>query len=130
MNTLADGGGIYVNGHTSAAYPSTMEGNFVDADEAVYAVFYLDGGATNWLVRNNVASNSPLPWAFFLQGDPACPAMDNSISEFYYQNTLAPNAQAPPSCNNTVDWASVVNVTGAWPAAASAIIAASGIRPL
>ena len=39
MTRLRDGGGIYVNGATSA--PNVMARNWVDSDEAVYAVFYL-----------------------------------------------------------------------------------------
>ena len=128
MNTLVDGGCIYVNGHSSAVLPSAIQRNYCDADEALYAVYYLDGGATNWNVEANVAANSPLPWAFFLQPDQTCPAMNNSVADFFYQDTLAPNAQTPASCNNTVDWPSIVNVTGEWPAAAAAIIAESGVR--
>ena len=43
MRLLRDGGGIYVNGAENRAWPqSTMSGNFVSQDEAVYAVYYLD----------------------------------------------------------------------------------------
>jgi hypothetical protein len=43
MRLLRDGGGIYVNGAENRAWPqSTMSGNFVDQDQAVFAVYYLD----------------------------------------------------------------------------------------
>ena len=48
MTRLRDGGGIYVNGATSNDTTSLMANNWVDADEAVFAVFYLDNGASEW----------------------------------------------------------------------------------
>lgn len=50
MTELRDGGGIYVNGKEDPRMPSTITGNYVDSDEAVYAVYYLDGGASYWCV--------------------------------------------------------------------------------
>ena len=64
MSKLKDGGGIYVNGATNPEYGwNTMSNNWVNNDEHVYAVFYLDNGASHWHVTNNVASNSTVAWA-------------------------------------------------------------------
>ena len=46
MTKLRDGGGIYVNGATNNDTSSLMSRNWVNADEAVFAVFYLDNGAS------------------------------------------------------------------------------------
>jgi hypothetical protein len=48
MTELRDGGGIYVLGQEDPTLPSTMEGNFIDGDGAVYAAYYLDGGSSYW----------------------------------------------------------------------------------
>ena len=58
MQFLRDGGGIYVNGATNSSWPSSITNNWVDQDDAVFAVFYLDNGASHWHVTHNVASNS------------------------------------------------------------------------
>lgn len=68
MKSLRDGGGIYVNGATSPTSLSYITKNYIDLVEAVFAVYYLDNGASYWHVVNNVASNSSLAWAFFMQG--------------------------------------------------------------
>jgi hypothetical protein len=47
MRVLRDGGGIYVNGGTSA--PCLMTNNYVNQDDAVYAVFYLGASRAVWL---------------------------------------------------------------------------------
>ena len=128
MTQLRDGGGIYVNGATSA--PNLMSDNWVDHDEAVYAVFYLDNGSSDWLVTRNVASASPLAWAFFMTGGGGVPehARNNHLDTFWYEDELAPvNNCAQLNC--TVDAATVYKVTGgAWPAEAQAIMDASGAR--
>jgi hypothetical protein len=128
MTRLRDGGGIYVNGATSA--PNLMARNWVDSDEAVYAVFYLDNGSSDWLVTENVASASPLAWAFFLTGGGSLPehARNNRLDNFYYDGDLDPVDNCA-ALNCTVDAATVFKVTGgAWPAAAQAIIDGSGAR--
>lgn len=127
MTTLRDGGGIYVNGHTNNDAPgSVIANNFVDADEAVFAVYYLDNGASNWHVTENVAANSGAAWAFFMQGCCGAPAANSTVDNFWWSGDLAPvNNCAAEGC--VVDAATVVNMTGqAWPAAATAIANAAG----
>ena len=45
-----------------------MSFNYIENDDAVFAVYYLDNGASYWHVTQNVAYNSPLAWAFFMTG--------------------------------------------------------------
>ncbi len=51
LKVLADGGGIYCNGH---AEDGVIEQNLVFGQHHRYATIYLDDGATNWTVRDNV----------------------------------------------------------------------------
>lgn len=132
MRRLRDGGGIYVNGAEDGAgevegWTSRMYGNYVTEDEAVYAVYYLDNGASNWDVSRNVADASPLAWSFYMQGPPNSvpPAFNSSVEDFYYRGCL------PPKVNCAVDGcvtSNIVNVTGVWPPEAQAIIDAAGPR--
>ena len=69
MTKLRDGGGIYVNGWTNPSYRNTMSHNWCDADAAVFAIYYLDNGSSRWDVYQNVGTNSPLPWCYFMTGD-------------------------------------------------------------
>lgn len=128
MRVLRDGGGIYLNGATNASFPSVVSGNWVDYDNAVYAVYYLDNGASHWLVTDNVASHAPPAWAFFMQGCCQLPALDSHVQNFWYaaDEMLAPqNNCAAEGC--TVNSSTVYAITGgAWPAAALAIMNASG----
>lgn len=123
MRTLRDGGGIYTNGHSCN---SSISGNYVQQDEAVFAVYYMDNGATGYTVTNNVADASPLAWASFQQGCCNLPALDTHVSNLWYANALAPqNNCVAEGC--TLDSSTVYNVTGAaWPPAAQAIIDAAG----
>lgn len=127
MTQLGDGGGIYVNGHTNPAFPSTMIYNYVEQDNNVFAVYYLDNGASNWHVTRNVAATSPKAWAFFMQGCCNLPAANSSLDHFWYMDTLAPqNNCAASGC--VVDQASVYAVpnANAWPAEALQIMNNSG----
>ena len=73
MTKLRDGGGIYVNGWTNPSYRNIMSHNWCDTDEAVFAIYYLDNGSSRWDVFQNVGTNSPLPWCYFMTGDsPVC----------------------------------------------------------
>jgi hypothetical protein len=104
-----------------------MRDNVVVQDLAVFAVYYLDNGASNWDVSRNVADASPLAWAFYLQGPPNSvpPAYNSSVEQFFYRGTLGPKVNcAAEGCVT----ASVFNVSGEWPAAAQAIIDAAGPR--
>jgi hypothetical protein len=126
MSKLRDGGGIYVNGETSS--PNVMANNFVDQDLAVYAVFYLDNGSSDWLVDSNVAANSPLAWAFFMTGGGGVPehARNNILTNFWYNANVSDPVNNCAALNCTTS--NVNKVTGAWPPAAQAIIDAAGAR--
>ena len=76
---------------------------------------------------SNVASNSPLAWAFFMTGGGGVPEhARNNIRNFWYDaNCSAPvNDCAALNCTAT----NVNKVTGAWPPEAQAIIDAAGAR--
>ena len=51
-----------------------MSNNWVNNDEHVFAVYYLDNGASHWRVTNNVASNSTVAWAYFMTGGTGVPS--------------------------------------------------------
>ena len=63
--------------------------NWCDADDAVFAVYYLDNGSSRWDVFQNVASNSALPWCYFMTGGggPSGKASNSSVSELWCQDT-------------------------------------------
>ena len=133
MTRLRDGGGVYVNGaedgpHEAEPWTSTIHDNYVSQSEAVYAVFYLDNGASNWNVLRNVADASPLAWAVYLQGPPnSVPsAVNSSVEELWYRDTLDPKVNCVPEGCSTAD---IFKIVGPWPAAAQAIIDAAGPRP-
>ena len=129
MTKLRDGGGVYVNGAQNVSWPSVTSNNWVDSDEAVYAVYYLDNGASHWSFTQNVASSSLLAWAFFMQGCCNLPAGESHLDHIWYMNTLQPqNNCAAEGC--TVDNLSVFPVPAGtpWPAAAQAIMDNSGAR--
>jgi len=126
MTKLRDGGGIYVNGMQS--YPSYMMNNFVDTDEAVFAVFYLDNGASLWNVTNNVAFNSSLAWAGFLQGCCGLPSYNSTIDYLYYKGDLDPvNQCEAEGC--VLENAIKVAPNDPWPAEAQTIMNNAGARP-
>ena len=134
MQKMKDGGGIYVNGYTSDSLPvNVMRGNWVDHDEHVFAVYYLDNGASHWHVTQNVATNSSTQWAFFMTpgtGVPANAAHNNSVDHLWYQDELPPfNGCQKYGCD--VDNATVFKVPAGQPLPppALAIMAAAGAMP-
>lgn len=131
MSKLRDGGGIYVNGLTQPAHPSLMSENSVEADEAVFAVLYLDNGASQWLVSHNVVGNSPAAWAFFMQGCCNLPAQDSHVENVWWQDPMLMWQNNCADRNCTVDAPTVVEVPAdaPLPPAAQAIVDASGPRP-
>lgn len=133
MKRLRDGGGIYVNGaedgaHEGERWVSRINDNYVQDDMAVFAVFYLDNGASNWLVERNVAATSPLAWAFYMQGPPNSipPAYNSTVTDFWYSDdVLDPKINCIAyGCTTS----NVYKVNGTWPPAAYAIIAGAGPR--
>ena len=91
-------------------------------------MYYVDNGASHWLVDNNVASNSSAAWAYFMTGGGNLPAKSNRVQRLWWSGTLAGRNDCA-AFNCTVDDATVVHVTGeAWPQAARDIMAAAGAR--
>jgi hypothetical protein len=131
MAKLKDGGGIYVNGATNPEHGwNTMSNNWVNQDKHVYAVYYLDNGASHWYVTNNVASNSSVAWVYFMTpgtGNPVDAAHNNFVEKMYYENCAAPN-NGCEKYNCTVDKASVHEIVppAQFPPEAVAIMSAAG----
>lgn len=129
MRLLRDGGGIYVNGAENKDYESVMAHNYVTDDEAVFAVLYLDNGASYWSVHDNVVTASPQAWAFFMTGGANLPAKNNHMAALYWNSSsVQPGRNECSNFNCTTDDATIVAVTGPWPMAAQAIIDASGAQ--
>ena len=87
MAKMKDGGGIYVNGYTNDKYTNVMSHNWVNHDEHVFAVYYLDNGASHWHVTQNVAGNSSTQWAFFMTpgtGVPSNAGHNNTVDHLWY----------------------------------------------
>ena len=66
----------------------------VDHDMHVFAVYYLDNGASHWHVTQNVATNSTKQWAYFMTpgtGIASNAAHNNTVDHLWYQNDAAPN---------------------------------------
>ena len=128
-----DGGGIYVNGYTNDAYTNVISHNWVDHDEHVFAVYYLDNGASHWHVTQNVATNSTTQWAFFMTpgtGIPANAAHNNTVDNLWCQGDADP-VNGCPEYGCVVDNATIFKVPDGQPlpAAALAIMAAAGAGP-
>lgn len=85
--------------------------NWCDADDAVFAVYYLDNGSSRWDVFQNVASNSPLPWCYFMTGGggPSGKASNSSVSKLWCQDT-SPGRNDCADLGCTVDDSSVLCV--------------------
>jgi hypothetical protein len=88
-----------------------MSYNWCDADEAVFAVYYLDNGSSRWDVFQNVGSNSPLPWCYFMTGGggPSGKASNSSVSKLWCQDT-SPGRNDCADLGCTVDDSSVLCV--------------------
>ena len=133
MAKMKDGGGIYVNGYTNDKYTNVMSHNWVDHDEHVFAVYYLDNGASHWHVSQNVATNSTNQWAFFMTpgtGIASNAAHNNTVDHLWYQGTSAPN-NGCEKYGCIADNATIFNVPVGepLPAPALAIMAAAGADP-
>lgn len=145
MQKMRDGGGIYLNGDTNAQYTNTVSRNWVDNDDNVFGVYYLDQGASHWIISQNVATSSPKTLPYIIAGynincpcrkPPGqmctCDARSNSVDHLWFQHTVAVTTHCSgpgvPECGMDVDEASLFS----WPAgqalppAAQAIMAAAG----
>ena len=98
MTKMRDGGGIYLNGFTNPALgANVISNNWVDSDESEFSTYYFDNGASGWHLTQNVATNSPTSFAFFLTGanDPNATCVDGDahdikVDHLWYQNTDGP----------------------------------------
>ena len=113
MLLLNDGGAIYCNGKQ---WNATLSNNYAYHQGHQYGVYYLDDGATNWSVFNNVANkDSAACWYLYKGGNNHC--YDNFVDNPYVMNE---STGACTCADNTV-------VTGGnYPAAAKAIMNAAG----
>jgi hypothetical protein len=133
MTTLRDGGAVYVNGHTNPNYRNSIDSNWCDADAAVYAVFYLDNGSSQWDVKRNVATGSPVPGCFFMTGGgaPSGAAANSSVSYIWCRDTSPGiNNCYPQGCvvdNSTVFY---IKIGDPLPAEAQEIVDGSGARQI
>jgi hypothetical protein len=113
----------------------------VDADEAVYAVYYFDNGASGWHLKNNVATNSQNAFAYFMTSglttswkwqDPCKDASAHNITvdHLWYQSTKEPLNRCG-QCGCVVQNSTVVEVPAneSLPAVAKAIMEAAGAKP-
>ena len=131
MTRLRDGGAVYVNGHTNPNYRNSIDGNWCDADAAVYAVFYLDNGSSQWDVTRNVATGSPVPGCFYMTGGgaPSGAAANSSVSYTWCRDTSpGRNDCSPQGCfvdNSTVYY---IKTGDPLPADAQEIVDGSGAR--
>jgi hypothetical protein len=94
MTKMRDGGGVYLNGDTNAAYTNTVSHNWVDSDENEFGVYYLDSGASHWHLTQNVATNSPKAFPYIMAGynincgaRATCDAHNNTVDHLWYQRT-------------------------------------------
>jgi hypothetical protein len=135
MTKMKDGGGIYLNGHTSKKHTNTVSHNWVDNDEHVFAVYYLDAGASHWHVTENVATNSSTAYAYLMNGGPgpciADYAQNNTVDHLWCQGDASPSNLCA-QCGCVVDDGTVFSVpTGQpLPDEALAIMAAAGAKPI
>jgi hypothetical protein len=130
MARLRDGGAVYVNGHTNPDYRNSIDSNWCDADAAIYAVFYLDNGSSQWDVTRNVATGSPVPGCFFLTGGGSGGgAANSSVSHLWCRDTSpGRNDCSPQGCvvdNSTVFY---IKTGEPLPAEAQEIVDGSGAR--
>jgi len=129
---LVDGGGIYLNGHQRQGIaPSLVARNYVSDVLGEYAALYLDNGASGWLVADNVVANSPLAWAFFMQGCCSLPAYDSTVTRLWWQLPILTGRNKCAATGCIADGATLTRVDAgaALPPEAQAIKDASGPRP-
>eukprot|EP01050_Picozoa_sp_SAG11_P020545 SAG11_NODE_3482_length_2419_cov_1.555172_2_plen_166_part_00 len=132
---------MYFNGCTNNALgANVISDNYVDQDlggttsTGIGAAFYFDNGASNWLLTNNVATNSPGVFAYFATGndDPAAPCVGPNahkimVSNLWFQRT-SDGVSRCAVCGCKVDNSTTRRVPAATPlpAQAKAIVATSG----
>jgi hypothetical protein len=118
-----DGGAIYVNG-TQGSAGSTIEGNYVSQVSQAVGALYLDNGASNWTVENNVVGNYAPYWLFLQVGSPA--AVSNTVENNYVWTTAGSENNTPPAANTVTGNSTCLT---SWPGAAQTTIASAGLGP-
>jgi hypothetical protein len=121
-SALFDGGGIYVNNGQggSLAQPSTITGNYIIGDSQVYGSIYLDAGASNFNVFDNVVAHTADNWVFLQEGPN--PAVSNNVEHNFSDTSVI----SPYNATNTIR----NNQTGltTWTAAAKRSMANAGLQ--
>lgn len=137
QSSLIDGGAIYLNGSESGLpLSSSVIGNYVSGDPQPYGAIYLEAGASNYNVSNNVVAHTSTNWIYLQTPQYGNPAVNNTISGNYTDTpalaecatlSLVCTVQATIDATNTL----INNLTSLtiWPSAATSIIAAAGIEP-
>ena len=126
LGDLSDGGAIYVAGVQSTTSGSTIEGNNLGNQSALYAPLYFDSNASNWTVENNVLSGAA-PYWLLLQSLSYGPAINNTVINNYVSSQVGGPWDLGQSGANTTS----PNQTGltSWPVAAQTIMSAAGLEP-
>lgn len=124
-SSLFDGGAIYVLGAQGDAASSTISSNYVSGDGQPYGALYLDAGASNWTVKNNVVDRAPHGWLYVQNMDGAT-TRDNLVTSNYADTTKQQGAPLGLSKANSVTGNHLGLST--WPAAARAIVDAAGLE--
>ncbi|MDF2658652.1 MAG: hypothetical protein K0Q94_1443 [Paenibacillus sp.] len=118
MNTLRDGGGIYLLGNQPN---STISHNYISDQYYDLALIYLDNGTQGFDVHHNVLENGgALYWTFVTAIAPT--ATLNTLRDNY---TDIP--QSSINAGNTVS-GNTYGSSSSWPSAAQTIIADAGIE--
>lgn len=120
-SSVSDGGAIYLNGtqQPNGTNGNTISGNHVEDQGGRFSSLYLDDGASNWAVSNNVVDDYTPSWVM-------SKSSTNSISNNYI------SAKAGGTYGGVYQQGSFANNTTGlttWPAAAQAIMAAAGVQP-
>ena len=117
MRVLADGGAIYCNGYQEEGLVS---GNYVYNQGHVYAMLYLDDGATHWKVTGNVCQNAGKTVAWYLYK-----GFDNHADGNFTDDAFVLKRSTGPC---TLERTTLVPKGAAWPAGAQAIMKSAGPR--
>ena len=136
LKTLSDGGGIYVNGYQQSG---TISANYLYNQGNVYGVIYLDQGSANWSVTGNVVKKASGDECLFYRG-PNNHFNSNYVDNSYvradsfgdFTTNQVPSGYLPGGTSITAPSGvtnSTVVTNSVWPAAAVAIMNASGPYP-
>ncbi|MEX1651766.1 hypothetical protein ABZ960_00965 [Streptomyces pseudovenezuelae] len=120
MNVLHDGGPIYTNGGQGdgdGSVTSVVSGNLLEVTNHTNQVIYHDEGSSYWDTHDNVIRFGPGNWVGM---------WTPTIHDNYIHDNFADRSNWGSNATNTTVVQSTIVSGGAWPAAAQAIIAASG----